>query len=144
MATCISTPASVLDLTYAAVDTDTIRTLYIDDVPQPVKTYGGTGTGADTELDLLMAGNSKLQTTSSGAPAEPPVITSITVSGATATIAITGAPATTYVCKFSDDLVTPFAPIVTDPATITTDVNGDATFTVDASVDRRFYVVGEE
>lgn len=134
---------AVLDLTYAEATTDTIRTLYIDDVPQPVKTYGGTGTGADTELDALMVGNSKLQTTSAGVTI-PPVITSITVSGATATIAITGAPATTYVCKFSDDLVTPFVPIATVPATITTDGSGAASFTVDASVAKRFYIVGKE
>jgi autotransporter-associated beta strand protein len=134
---------TVLDLTYAVAGTDTIRTLFIDDVPQPVKTYGGTGTGADAELETLMTGNSRLQTTSAG-ETTPPVITSITVSGATATITMTGAPATTYVCKFSDDLVTPFAPIATIPAIITTDGGGNASFTVDASVARRFYIVGED
>ena len=134
---------AVLDLTHAVATTDTIRTLYIDDVPQPVKSYGGTGSGADTELDALMAGNSKLQTTSAGVSI-PAVITSITVSGATATITMTGAPASTYVCKFSDDLVTPFAPIATVPAIITTDGSGHASFTVDASAASRFYIVGQD
>jgi autotransporter-associated beta strand protein len=143
---------TVLDLTYAPLDpladplvfpTDTIRTLYIDGVPQPIKTYGGTGTGADTVLDTLLIGNGKLQSTAAGVTIEP-VITSITVSGATATITMTGAPGTTYVCKFSDDLVTPFAAIATVPATVTTNGGGEATFTVDASVARRFYVVGKE
>jgi autotransporter-associated beta strand protein len=135
---------TVLDLTYAVAGTDTIRTLFIDGVPQPVKTYGGTGTGADTELEALMTGNSRLQTTSAGVTTIPPVITSITVSGATATITMTGAPGTTYLCKFSDDLVTPFAPIATVPAIITTDGGGNASFTVDASVARRFYIVGKD
>jgi autotransporter-associated beta strand protein len=124
--------------------TDDIGTLYIDDVPQQVGTYGGTGTVVDTVLDELMAGTGVLNATSSGSPAEAPVITSITVSGATATIAISGAPSTTYVCKFSNDLVTPFELIPTDPATVTTNGSGAATFTVDASVAKRFYIVGEE
>lgn len=134
---------TVLDLTYAVAGTDTIRTLFIDDVPQPVRSYGGTGSGADAELETLMTGNSRLQTTTA-AVTVPPAIISITVSGATATITMSGAPATTYVCKFSDDLVTPFAPIATVPAIITTDGSGNASFTVDASVARRFYIVGED
>jgi autotransporter-associated beta strand protein len=135
---------AVLDLTYAEAATDTIGTLHIDGVPQPVGTYGGTGTGAATELDLLMIGNGMLNATSSGAPAEPPVITSITVAGGNATITISGSPNTSYICRFSDDLATPFAPIATNPETITTNGTGEATFSVDASVGRRFYVVGEE
>lgn len=142
---------AVLDLTYAPVDpladplvfpTDTIGTLYIDNVPQPVGSYGGTGTGAGTVLDTLMIGNGKLNTTSAGVTI-PPVITSITVSGGIATITMTGAPNKTYVCKSSNDLVTAFAPIVTVPATVTTDGSGAATFTVDAGVAKRFYMVGQ-
>jgi autotransporter-associated beta strand protein len=134
------TTGAVLELAHAA--NDTIGTLYIDGQPQPIGTYGGSSTGAGTELDLLMTGAGVLNATTSGTPAVAPVISSITVAGGIATITMTGAPNTNYVCRFSDDLVTPFAPISTTPGTITTNGNGDATFTVDASVSKRFYVVG--
>jgi autotransporter-associated beta strand protein len=136
------TTGAVLDLVHGVIDT--IGTLYIDGVPQQGGTYGGLGSGADTELDGLITGAGVLNSVPFVAPSEPPVITSITVSGVTAAITITGAPATTYVCKFSDDLVTPFMPIATVPATITTDGSGAASFTVDASVAKRFYIVGKE
>ncbi len=136
------TTGAVLELDH--LTTDNIGTLYVDGVPQAGGTYGGSGSGADTELDGLITGAGMLNSMPSTAPTDPPVITSITVAAGVATITISGAPNTTYTCRFSDDLMTSFAPITTDPETITTDGNGDATFTVDASVDRRFYVVGTE
>ena len=59
----------------------------------------------------------------------------------TSTGPVTGKAATTYACKSTDDLAAAFTPIATVPATVTTGDTGDATFTVDASVARRFYLV---
>ncbi len=135
---------AVLDLTYAGgAATDTIGALFIDGVPVAIGEWGPTDSGAANESDLL-TGNGRLNVTSDGSVVVPPQITSITVAGGSATITMTGAPNTTYVCRSSDDLVTAFAPIATVPATVTTDGDGDATFTVDASVATRFYLVAKE
>jgi hypothetical protein len=74
-------------------------------------------------------------------------IASIRVTGGKATLTVEGKASTNYVCKSCDDLLTAFAPIATNPATVTTDDNGDgtgdATFDVNASAAKRFYRVEE-
>lgn len=134
------TTGAVLDLQHAT--TDTIGTLFVDGVAQAGGTYGGSGSGADTELDGLISGTGVLNSVPSTTPGEAPVISSITVAAGVATIVISGDPNTSYSCRFSNDLETPFALVATNPESVTTDGNGEVTFTVDASVDTRFYVVG--
>jgi alpha-galactosidase len=70
-------------------------------------------------------------------------ITSITVHGTTATITIAGQPNTTCTCKSSADLAS--FPTTETPlsGSLTTDGNGHATFTVNATPPRRFFRVGE-
>ena len=105
---------------------------------QTIGVYLGVNSGTQVEWD-----NVRLEASIGGGGGVDPVITSITVSGTTATIVMKGEASTTYVCKSSDDLLTPFALIATTPATVTTDGSGNATFDVDASVARRFYLVEE-
>ncbi len=105
---------------------------------QTIGVYLGVTSGTQVEWD-----NVRLEASIGGGGGVDPVITSITVSGTTATIVMKGEASTTYVCKSSDDLLTPFALIATTPATVTTDGSGNATFDVDASVARRFYLVEE-
>lgn len=111
-----------------------IGTLYIDDVPQAAGTYSSGETS-------LISGLGSLNATTGAATVDAEIV-SITRSGTTATIVITGAPNTTYICESSLDL-SGFSPITTSPATVTTDGSGDASFTVDATEDRKFYVVDE-
>ncbi|MBK1825876.1 beta strand repeat-containing protein [Haloferula rosea] len=121
-----------LDLVFDA--SMTIGTLFIDDVAQAPGTFNSSNTP-------LITGLGELESTTGGTSADPEIV-SITRVGSTVTIVMTGEPNTTYVCQSSLDL-SGFAPIATTPSTVTTDGNGDAIFTVDATEDRKFYVVEE-
>jgi hypothetical protein len=88
-------------------------------------------------LDRGVLDNFVVSTAGSG-PAPDPEITSIAVSGNTATVVMTGAPGTDYYCAGSADLtgwtteIVPTSPPGGSP--FQTDVNGDLTFTIDASL----------
>ena len=129
------TSGAALNLTSAA--DQAIGNLYIDGVLQPIDTYGPTGSGASVEIPELTGAGTLTSSATSTADLE---IVSITRSGTTATIVITGAPSTEYVCTSSLTL-SGFTPIATTPATIMTDGSGDATFTVDATENSKFYIV---
>lgn len=66
-------------------------------------------------------------------------ITSNNLSSNTATIVMTDEPITDHIYKSSLSLLG-CAAISTDPSPVTTDANGDATFTVDANEDSGFYI----
>ncbi|MDE0740865.1 MAG: hypothetical protein OSB83_16855 [Planctomycetota bacterium] len=72
--------------------------------------------------------------------ADGPEVTAFTVSGGTATISIKGDPLSDYTCKSSTTL-SGFTEIIPTSGSTTTDVNGNATFGVDATGPNRFYVV---
>jgi hypothetical protein len=77
-------------------------------------------------------------------PAADPEITSITVAGGIATIIMTGTDGTDYSCKSSTTLADGFPTTeTTTPASPITTTGGTATFTVDASEAKKFYVVEE-
>ncbi|MCH7226606.1 beta strand repeat-containing protein [Haloferula sp. A504] len=120
------TTGAVLDLDYAG--TSTIGTLYIDGVPQPAGVYDSAS--------ALITGTGSLTSTIGGTP-DPLTIESFSRTGTTATIVIKGAPNTDYVCKSSTDL----SGFGTTEGTETTDGSGNATFTVDATGTRKFYIV---
>jgi hypothetical protein len=75
-------------------------------------------------------------------PSADPEITSIVKSGDTVTVEFTGEASTTYVCKSSPGL-SGFSNITITSGSLTTDVDGDATFTVAAADAKRFYLVAE-
>lgn len=75
-------------------------------------------------------------------PSADPEITSIVKSGDTVTVEFTGEASTTYVCKSSTTL-SGFSNITITSGSLTTDVDGDATFTVAAADAKRFYLVAE-
>jgi hypothetical protein len=79
-----------------------------------------------------------------GTPAADPEITSITVAGGILTIIMTGTDGTDYSCKSSTTLADGFPTTeTTTPASPITTTGGTATFTVDASEAKKFYVVEE-
>ncbi len=55
------TTGAIFDLSFAA--TDTIRALYFDGVPQPIGTYGATGSGANNINDTFFTGTGVLDVT---------------------------------------------------------------------------------
>lgn len=69
-------------------------------------------------------------------------VTSFSVAAGKASISIKGRPNTIYTCKSSTTL-SGFAPVVPTAGSTTTDANGVASFDVDASGPKRFYVVEE-
>lgn len=125
------TTGATLDLSFS--NTIDIGTLYVDGVPQPQGTYNSGNLA-------LITGTGGLNATSGPAPPAPVKVTDISKSGAVVTITIKGTPNSDYICNSSTDL-TGFTPVATTPATVTTDGNGDATFTVAGSESRRFYIV---
>ena len=106
----------------------------------------GATEGSDYTLEYQTSGDlngytvlTMLDTTT---PAADPEITSIVKSGDTVTVEFTGEASTTYVCKRSTTL-SGFSNITFFAGSLTTDVDGDATFTVAAADARRFYLVAE-
>jgi hypothetical protein len=96
---------------------------------------------ADTRGARLYGISDVLGTTT---PAADPEITSITVAGGIATIIMTGTDGTDYSCKSSTTLADGFPTTeTTTPASPITTTGGTATFTVDASEAKKFYVVEE-
>ena len=118
---------ATLELQFAGAND--IGTLFIDDVPQPVGTYSNAETA-------LITGTGSLNATVGGAAGTLEIV-SISRAGNVATIVIKGEPNSDYDCRSSLDL-TGFGAVI---ATETTDGNGDATFTVDATEDRKFYII---
>lgn len=99
---------------------------------------GGSGGTPDEETQYAVVGSTENGVfTPIGGDLE---VASFSVSNGTATITIKGAPNTEYTCKSSTTL-SGFTEIVPTSGSTTTDSNGDATFQVDASGPKRFYVI---
>ncbi len=70
-------------------------------------------------------------------------VTSIVTTGGASTIAFSGSPSTTYLVKSSTTLQG-FAAVTTTPLTVVTDASGVATFDVDASAPKNFFIIEEQ
>ncbi len=98
--------------------------------PDHAASFGGDGATWNNHLTV------QVDVASDG-----PLITSISVEpGDAATLTILGSPSTEYTCLSSVDLQA-FDPILTTPQTVTTDSSGVASFQIDASELKKFFVV---
>ena len=97
--------------------------------------YFGFGAGQVSAYGPGSGTFDNINITSGGTPPADPKITSITVSGTTATVVMTGTAGVDYYCAGSGDLTSWTTEVVPSDtgSPFQTDPGGDLTFTVDVS-----------